>query len=638
MSELMPMTPPALERLVRTCLAKDPEDRFQSARDVKLQLEWVAEGGSRAGAPAVVVRKRKSRERIAWACACLFLLFSIVLGIGFVLRAPKPGSPARFRFVLPEDLSVVQAPRISPNGKYLAFSAAGKDGKARIWIRALDALNPRPVAGTEGATFRPFWAPDSRQIGFIAGGKLKKVDISGAPPQTVCDAPTGADGSWGKDGVILFDGQASDPIRRVPASGGVPREAVEGTGGASVGWPYFLPDGKHFLYFEFGGGKGEGKIMAGSLDPKEKPKKILDADSLAEYSPQGFLLYVKEGTLVAQHFDASALKVTGEPVPVAENMGALSTGLADFSVSDDGVLVYRAGASADDRLVWVDRAGKELSEVGKPDEYGSTALSPDGTRLAMQIADPRSNKSDIWIRDLARGVTSRLTFDPGNDGGPLWSPDGKKIVFDSDRKGPPSLYEKAASGTGPVKELWSCGDPIVPNDWSRDGRYIAVDRNAKKTGWDVWILPVDGKAKPFPFVATKFTDVLPVFSPDGRYIAYESNETGRFEIYVRSFPGSGGKWQVSADGGGEPHWSADGRTIYFRSLDSKIMAVSVESGAHFSAGVPKPLFPVRLQAGIRRNDFLVSRDGRRFLLLSTLGKERTAPMVVVLHWPAALKE
>ena len=635
-SSIQPMTPPALDRLVQTCMAKDPEDRFQTAHDVRLQLQWIAEGGSQVGAPAVVVHRRKSREKVAWGLAGAFLVLAVALGVGFTLRAPKAESPVRFQFVLPAGLSIVQAPRISPDGKNLAFSAVGADGKTMIWIRPLEALDPRPVPGTEGATFRPFWAPDSRHIGFISGGKLKKVDISGAPPQIICDAPTGADGAWGKNGVILFDGQASDPIRKVPASGGIPQEAAHQDEGTSLGWPCFLPDGRHFLYYQFGGGKG-GAVMIGDLDAKEKPKKLLDSDSLAYYAPPGNLLYVKEGTLVAQPFKASSLKVTGEPVPVAENMGAQGNGLADFSVSDDGVLVYRAGLSTDDRLVWMDRSGKELSEVGGAGHYGTTSLSPDGTRLAMEMKDARSNNYDIWVRDLARGVTSRLTFDAVDSRGPLWSPDGRRIVFDANRKGGPCLREKDASGTGPAREIWSCGDAVIASDWSKDGRFIAVDRLSKNESWDIWAVPTDGTSKPFPVISGQFTEILPVFSPDSRYIAYMSNETGRFEIYVQQFPGPGGKWQVSANGGLEPHWSADGKTMYFRSPDSKIMTVSVDAGANFEAGVPQPLFSAPLLPGQRRNDFVVTKDGQKFLILAPVGKESLAPMILILHWPSALK-
>ena len=635
-SSIQPMTPPALDRLVQTCLAKEPEDRFQTAHDVKLQLQWIAEGGSQAGAPAVVASRRKVREKTAWVLSALLFLAAALLAVGYARRAPVPSSPIRFQLVLPDALSVVEAPRISPDGKLLAFSARNAEGKSQIWLRPLEALDPRPVPGTDGASYRPIWAPDSRHIAFVADGKLKKVDIAGAPPQAICDASTGADGTWGIDGTILFDGQATDPIRRVSAGGGTPQTAVKGEGGASVGWPSFLPDGKHFLYFEFGGGMRQGRVMVGSLDPKEKPRKILDSDSLAQYAPPGHVLYVKEGTLVAQAFDAKALKITGEPVPAAEQMGTQGNGLADFSVSATGALVYRGGVTNDDRLVWVDRSGKELSDVDKPAQYASSALSPDGTRLAVDMSDSRSDKRDIWIRDLARGVTSRFTFDPANETSPLWSPDGNRLVFSSDRKGPASLYEKAASGTGPEKELWSCGETVLAGDWSSDGRFILVNRLSSKESWDIWVFPTDGAAKPFPFVQGAFTEVLPTFSPDARYVTYMSNESGRFEIYVQQFPGPGGKWQVSAAGGVEPHWSADGKTIYFRGLDMKMMAAAVDAGTTFTAGVPQPLFDARLQPGQRRNSFLVTRDGQKFLILSPMGKERIAPITVVLHWPETL--
>jgi Tol biopolymer transport system component/predicted Ser/Thr protein kinase len=633
-SSLQPMTPPALDRLVQTCLAKEPEDRFQTAHDVKLQLQWIAEGGSQAGAPAVVASRRKVREKAAWALSGVLLVAAALLGIGYARRSPVPATPVRFQLVLPDALSVVEAPRISPDGKLLAFSARNAEGKSQIWLRPLEALDPRPVPGTDGASYRPIWAPDSRHIAFVADGKLKKVDIAGAPPQAICDASTGADGSWGIDGTILFDGQAADPIRRVPSGGGTPLTVVKGEGSSSVGWPSFLPDGKHFLYFEFGGGKG--RVMVASLDTKEKPRKILDSDSLAQYAPPGHVLYVKEGTLVAQAFDASALKVTGEPVPAAEQMGTQGNGLADFSVSATGALIYRGGVTNDDRLVWVDRSGKELSDVDKPAQYASSALSPDGTRLAVDISDSRSNKRDIWIRDLARGVTSRFTFDPANETSPLWSPDGNQLVYSSDRKGIPSLYEKAASGTGPEKELWSCGETLVAGDWSGDGRFILVNRLSAQSSWDIWVFPVDGTTKPFPFVQGPFSEVLPTFSPDAHYVTYMSNESGRLEIYVQQFPGPGGKWQVSAAGGIEPHWSADGKTIYFRGLDAKLMAATVEAGTTFTAGVPQPLFDARFQPGQRRNTYLVTRDGQKFLILSPVGKERIAPITVVLHWPETL--
>jgi Tol biopolymer transport system component len=635
MSDLQPMTPPGLERLVRTCLAKDPEERFQSAKDVKLQLEWVAEGGSRAGAPAVVVRRRKSRERIAWAVSVLLLLAAAAFAVGFVLRAPEPPDQVRFRISPPADLTYVGAPRISPDGKMVAFSAAEKGGSPQIWVRPMDALKAHVLPGTDGAQYRPFWSPDSRFIGFIAHGKLQKVGLTGAPPQTICDVPSGADGSWGSGGVILFDGRQGDPIRRVSASGGVPVAAVKSSSGGTVAWPFFFPDGRHFLYFA-SGGQDKGHIMAGSLDAKVKPKELVASDSLGWYAPPGFLLYVKNETLVAVPFDASDLKVTGEPVPVADNVNPISTGLASFSASDNGTLVYGASESSENRIVWLDRAGKEISEVGKPLGVNTCALSPDGTRLAMSIRDAKSGRSDIWIRDLERGVTSRLTFDPKDEFAPVWSKDGKSVIFASDRGGTNGIYEKSASGTGPTKKIWTSQDRIIPGGLSPDGRFLAVNRWAQGTV-QTWILPMAGSKKPYAFLHASFQEGMPVFSPDGHYMAYVSNETGRFEIYVRRFPGPSGKWQVSAEGGIDPQWSADGRTIYFRSLNSKLMAAPVTPGAGFQAGVPKALFTAEFTAGTGVDQYQVSRDGKKILLITPTERQKTSPITVILHWDKGIK-
>jgi Tol biopolymer transport system component len=638
-SSIQLMTPPALDRLVQTCLAKEPEDRFQTAHDVKLQLQWIAEGGSQAGAPAIVVSRRKTREKLAWGLSALLFLATLILGVGYLRRAPAPAHPVRFQIPPPDGLSVVGSPRLSPDGKFIAFSATDVSGKTQIWLRPFESLEVRPMPGTDGAALRPFWSPDSRFIAFVAGGKLKKIDLSGAPPQTICDASSGADGSWGKEGVILFDGATSDPIKRVPASGGVAQDAVKldlKAGVANIGWPEFLPDGRHFLYLSTNT-KSESQLMVASLEGSQPPRALVSAASRVQYVEPGYLLFVREGTLVAQPFDAGKRKLSGEPIPLSEKMSTSGGGLADFSAAGAGVLIYRGGESTDSRLVWVDRSGKEISEAGKPSAFNTTALSPDGNRLAFDLTDAQSGKRDIWIRDLKRGVSSRFTFDPSNNNSPLWSSDGSRIVFASDRKGAPSLYQKAASGTGPEEELFSCGERLVASDWSRDGRYIAVNRLSAKTSFDIWIVPADGKSKPFPFLHEPYSEVLPSFSPDGRFIAYMSNESKRMEIFVQQFPGPGGKWQVSTDGGVEPHWSADGKEIFYLSPDRKIMSVAVEAGPGFTVSIPKPLFDARIQPGQRRNSYLVSRDGKEFLLLSPLSKERMQPITVVLNWAAALR-
>ncbi len=635
-STIQPMTPPALDRVVKGCLAKDPDDRWNTAHDVKLQLNWIAEGGSQAGVPAPVAARRKNRERLAWGVAGVAIAAAAALGLGFARRAPVKPSIMRFEIPTPEGVTVIDAPRLSPDGKTLAFNATDSSGKTRVWVRPLSGLTAQPLSGTEGAT-RPFWSPDSRFLGFFAEGKLKKVEVSGGPPQKICDA-AGSDGSWSPEGVILFDGRPTDPIFRVSAAGGTPVVAVApDTGRKETGasWPEFLPDGRHFLFLAFGQKTEDNTYRVGSLDSKES-KAIAPAQSLLTFAPPGYLLFVRDSTLVAQRFDTKALKTTGEPVPLAEQVGASGTGLASFSTSHNGVLAYRSGQTGN-RLVWVDRNGKEISTLGEQGEYGATALSPTGDRLALELLDPRSGKSDIWLRDLARGVTSRFTFDPANEFQPIWSPDGATIVFSSDRSGQLDLYQKAASGAGEEKVLLASDEVKFACDWSNDGRYIVYQSRGKKTLWDIWALPTFGDRKPILVLQTPFSESRPALSPDGRWLAYQSNESGRFEVYVQAFPVAEGKWQVSTAGGVEPLWRRDGKELYYSSPDLKLMAVGIESGATIRAGIPQPLFQARIHSKTNvRSHYLPTADGQRFLMLAPLGRESMPPTTIVLNWSAEL--
>jgi eukaryotic-like serine/threonine-protein kinase len=635
-STVAPMTPQALDRVIKTCLSKDPENRFQTAHDVKLQLQWVAEGGSQAGLPAPVVAYRKNREKLAWAVAAAAALAAVVFAAAFVRRAPAKPRTIRFDIPTPEEVTAIDLPRVSPDGRTIAFNATDSSGKTRIWVRPLNSLAAQPLAGTDGAT-RPFWSPDGRFLGFIAEGKLKKIDVSGGPPQKVCDAPTGSDGSWSSEGVILFDGTGSDPIYRVAASGGTPAPAVKADPTrkeTQVGWPEFLPDGKHFLYMATGQKPEETEYRIGSLDSKET-KSLSPAQTMITYAPPGYLLFVRDKTLVAQSFNPSSIKTTGEPVPLAERVGTNSVGLALFSVSREGTLVYRTG-EVGTRMVWMDRAGKELETVGDPAESRNPALSPKGDRLAYDLSDPRGGRADIWIRDLTRGVSSRFTFGATDEIAPVWSPDGTRIVFSDNRSGTFDLYEKAANGQGDEKLLMHSDEVKIASDWSPDGRYIAYVNQSKDTGFDIFILPTFGDRKPIPFVKTSFNEFWPVFSPDGRYIAYQSNESGRQEVYVQNFPGPGGKWQVSTTGGVEPKWRADGKEIVYRAPDQNLMAVEVKAGDSFQAGVPKPLFPARTAPGIARNRYVAARDDQQFLIVAPIKRESMTPTTVVLNWAAEL--
>jgi Tol biopolymer transport system component len=635
-SSIQPMTPPALDRVVKGCLAKEPEHRWSTAHDVMLQLQWIAEGGSLAGLPAPVVARRKNREKLAWAMAAAAILAAVGLGYGFLRRAPNPPRLVRFEVAIPSNVTSIDTPRISPDGQILAFNATDAEGKTQIWVRPLNALEAQPLPGTEGTT-RPFWSPDSRFLGFISGGKLKKIDISGGPPTKICDAPTGADGSWSPEGVILFDGTGTDPIQRVPAVGGTPSVAVKPDPSrkeAQIGWPEFLPDGRHFMYMSISQKVDESAYRIGSLDSTET-KAFAPAQTMLTYAPPGYLLFVRDRTLVAQRFDAKAMKTIGEPVPLADQIGTDAVGLARFSVSRDGVLAYRTGESGN-RLVWIDRAGKELGMLGDPGEYGEPDLAFSGDRLAFDLTDLRGGKTDIWIRDLARGVNSRFTFAPGNAFSPSWSPRGDTVVFASDRDGAPGLYEKAASGQGEEKLLLKTDLLTIPTSFTPDGGFLSYYTRDPKTSWDILILPMTGDRKPVPFATGPFNELTPVFSPDGRFLAYTSNESGRNEIYAQSYPGPGGKWQISNAGGTDPHWRADGKELYYRGLDQKLMAVEIGGGESLQAGIPRLLFQGQVHIGNARNKFLPAKDGQRFLFVAPLGRESMTPTTVVLNWFAAL--
>jgi Tol biopolymer transport system component/tRNA A-37 threonylcarbamoyl transferase component Bud32 len=635
-SSIQPMIPASLDRIVKGCLAKEPEHRWSTAHDVMLQLQWIAEGGSLAGVPAPVVARRKNREKLAWGLFAAALLAAAALAVGFVRRAPKPAPLVRFDVVPPPEVATMDVPRISPDGRFLAFDATDMEGKARIWVRALNSLTAQPLAGTDGGV-RPFWSPDSRYVGFIADGVMKKVDVTGGPPTKICDAPGGSDGTWSPAGVILWDGSGNDPLYRVSAAGGTRSVAVALDAAkkeTSVGWPQFLPDGKHFIYLVTGEKPEDSAYWIGSIDSKDK-KMLAPAQTLVQYAPPGQLLFVRDRTLVAQPFDASALKITGEAVPLAEKIGTDNVGLARFSVSGNGVLAYRTGETGG-RLLWRDRSGKELDTLGDPGDYANPTLSPSGDRLAFNLTDPRSGKGDIWIRDLARGVNSRFTLGAGNNVRPVWSPDASAIVFASDRGGAFDLYEKSAKGAGEEKLLLHSDDPKSPASWTKDGKYVAYSSRNAKTQFDLWALPTSGDKKPMPIAVSPFSEQSAMFSPDGRYVAYVSNESGRDEIYVQTFPEPGGKWQVSNEGGNDPSWREDGKEIYYRSPDQKLMAVEIHGGADFQAGVPQALFPIRIRVGNPRNKYTPYPDGQRFMIAAPLGRDAMSPTTIVLNWPAGL--
>ncbi|HET9325779.1 MAG TPA: protein kinase [Candidatus Eisenbacteria bacterium] len=633
-AEFQPLTPPGLDRIVDRCLQKDPDNRWQSARDLAHELRWIAEAGSKAGVPAPVAARRQSRDRLLTMIAAAGLLTSIVLAALLVLRRPSEPEVLRFDIRPPSAVQFQDAPRISPDGRYLAYTATDSTGASRIWLRALSAATAQPMPGTEGIQFRPFWSYDSKFLGFFAGNKLKKIAVSGGPATSLADVATGADGAWSRDGVILYDGATNDPIRQVSAGGGTPTTAVAGdtTKNEQLGWPFFLPDGKHYLFLDV----TSHTLRVGKVGSKEV-RVLGPCDSRAEYAPPGYVLFVRNGTLVAQAFDVGALKLKGDPFPIAEPVRSGPNGGADFSVSQNGVLIYAAGNTQSGRLLWVDRSGKELETVRATgiDNFHNLALSPDGRRAAVRVIDPVARKRDLWTIDIARGVPSRFTFDPDNENHPLWSPDGQQILYWSDQPAASGLYLKNANGAGEARKVLAGEGELACSSWSRDGRSVLYGfNNPKSAFFEIWLLPMTGEAKPTPLITGPYHCGQAVFSPDGRWVAYTSTESGKAEIYVQSFPERSGKWQISANGGTNPRWAHNGRELFFLSPEQRIMAAEVNSTPAFEASVPRPLFIAHLLfPGTQiRSYYELSPDDQRFLLVATEPGDVLAGSSVIVNW------
>jgi len=625
------MASPGLDALVRACLAKDPEERIQTAHDVKLQLTWLAQSGSQSGvatAPALPTRHR-SREPIAWGVAGVMAVAAAVLAIpGLVHKAPEQPQ-IRFHIPIPGDVVEADLPTISPDGRLLAFTAQDSGARQMIWVRPLNSLTANRLPGTENAG-RPFWSPDSRYLGFIAEGKLKKVAIGGGPAEVIANAQGGADGTWGRNGDILYDGDGTDPIMRVSAAGGVPAPAITGDSLNQVGWPAFLPDGKHFFYTVL---KATGsEVMLGTLG-RDAGKPLGITGSRVCYSPDGYLLFARDRALIGQKFDAGGLKLVGEPFPIAEDLPVAGNAQANFSVSNTGVLVYRATGEVLSRLAWLDRSGREIEEIMPAADVRAPAVSPDGRRVIVRRREMEGANLDLWMIEQARGTTTRFTFDPAADGNPIWSPDGSRIVWSTSRGGKEGLYSKSSAGIGEEQLVIATDGQTIPSDWSPDGRHLLFYDFAAGQRANIKLLPVDGDRTAKPLVATTFFERNGVFSPNGRWIAYESDESGRLEVYVMAFEGPAGKWQVSTRGGHDPVWSRDGRELFYLTDDYKLMTVPIAPGEHFTPGTPQPLFNVRYEVGQRRNVYCVSPDGKRFLFQLPVGETNT-PMTAVVNWRA----
>ena len=639
LSQVQPLTPPALEHVIKKCLAKDPDERWQSAHDVAAELRWISEAGSQAGIAAPLTTKRKRRERVAWLLNLATAALAVALTWAFVEWRKPAVHPIESTILPPGNRQFnFRAGNmvLSPDGSRIAFLAADEKSAPSVFVRPLDFGVARQLAGTEGAAY-PFWSPDSRQIGFFAEGKLKTVDEGGGPVQILCDASQPRGGSWGVKQIIVFAPSFNDGLSSVPATGGAPVAATRLSGG-EVGhlFPSFLPDGKHFVFVSVGGSTPA--ICVGSLDGKEK-KRLMASTSAGAYAAPGYLLFPRGGTLLAQRFDVKKLQLSGLASPVAQNVSLMGR-RAVFSTSNEGELAYQEGESlAPTQLTWVDRQGKEIGPLAPPALFFSPRLSHDGRRVAVDITAPSTNFGDIWVFDLLRHVSSRLTYNPANESGPVWSADDREVFYFSERDGrAANLYRISSGGTGEEQLLLDNALTKLSADVSRDGNWLLFIGNANKgASNDIWTYSFRER-KASAWLATPFSEAAAQLSPDGKWIAYQSNESGRNEVYVRSFPQSRDKWLVSNGGGGAPAWRGDGRELYYISADRKMMAVATKLIPDFDSGVPVPLFEVRLLDHPSLRQYDVTADGGRFLLNRLATDELHAPITLVQNWTAKLKK
>jgi Tol biopolymer transport system component len=646
LSSSQPLAPPLLDRVVRACLAKDPENRWQSVRDLLQELRWIAEGSFQPAAPSALVNPYKRRERLAWTAASLLLIATVILAVGSLRRPPDEGRTLRVVVPAPEK-TVVRDPALSLDGEQIAFVGTDADGKRLLFLRSLDALAARPVPGTEAAE-APFWSPDARSIGFFAEGKLKKLELSSGVIQALGDAPQVRGASWNRDGVIVF-GRGNDGLYRVSAAGGEPvRITTVDPSRNETGhfWPQFLPDGRHFLYLADSTVFENHRILIGSLDSGETRELLTGIRSKVLYSPTGHLLFLSDRKLMAQPFDARRVETTGESFGTVDEVGigpeSAAAHLDPFSVSENGAIAYQAGGPQGNDLAWFDRRGTRLGSLGPPGAYSEPTLSPDGKRIAVGVISP-AGQGDVWLLDSSEGTASRFTFSATTEATPMWSSDGRDIVFTWNEEAgrPGNIYRKPATGAGKEELLVeSKGTASAYADaWSPDGGVLVYETAGLSTGFDIWILRMTPRRESAPFLTTKANEFQAQFSPDGRFLAYASDESGAYQVYVQPFPPTGGKWQVSTGGGVQPRWRGDGKELFYIAPDRSLMAVEVKTNPALSFSAPRTLFLTRVHAlteGQVRNAYDVSADGQRFLMVIR-PEEASTPFTLVLNSAGGLK-
>jgi len=638
-AQFRPMTPPALDRLVQACLAKDPDDRWQNAHDVMMELSFIAEGSSAAGVPVPVARRRAWRERAAWIVAAVAAAAAIVIGVATIKRTPSVGNLVQFAIDTPPNLALfpfdTKGIAISPDGTMIAFVAGDVQGKPSLYIRNLATTKIAALAGTDDASF-PFWSPDSSQLGFFAGQKLHRIDAKGGTPVTLCDAASGRGGTWNRDGVIVFAPTISSELYRISAGGGRPERVTsfEGKKGRHR-WPWFLPDGKRFLY------SAGDDLMAGALDGKLH-KKIVSNVSNAVFAQPDRIVFSRGAVLMSQRFDPDALAVSGEavPLPFGNVANMSSKQLSIVSVSENGTLAFLPTLEGATRLVWVDAKGHEDGQIGEAGNYDDAALSPDGKRIA--VVRGAADGNDIWLFDVSSGSFSRFTFHPGLYGFPCWSRDAKQIAFFFQMDAIGQVCTKSLDGAERIPVLMSQAWQL-PNDFSSDGTTLLTFVQTPSAAGDLYTLTLGPKPAMTPFVATPFDESGASFSPDGRWVAYQSNASMRNEVYVRRYPLGPEQWQISNAGGESARWSPDGKELYYVSGDT-VMRVPIGGGASVNAGTPAPLFRIpghtapRLSGSVSRPVISgITPDKQHFLF--RLGTEQGLPSInVVLNWRKALQE
>ena len=637
-SALAPDTPEAIRRVLRRCLQKDPARRLRDAAEIAIEIDDAEAGASVSG--TIPATARLPLWKIGLIAGVLVLAAAVVAGL--LLRRSPPVQPeARVEITTPpttEPGSIA----ISPDGRTIAF-AATDDGHTRLWLRPLDSTSAHPLPGTDGAS-HPFWAPHGRSLGFFTDdGRMKRIDLDDRRVRVLARAPLPRGGTWNGDDVILFV-PMTGPVYRISASG--ERAAVTKLGDRQTShtFPRFLPGGRHFLYYATGAPEARG-IHVAALDGSP-PRRLLDTDVVGVATSRGHLLFMRGTTLFAQPFDSTRLELYGTPFRVADSIGlppVVSFQSAPVSASDAGHIVYRSGGVPHRRqFFWFDRSGREIRTVGAPDTGGplSPALSPDG-RLIAAHRNIEGN-IDIWLLDTTRGGLTRFTTDPSNEVHPLWSPDGSRIVFASNRSGTYRLMVKAVGGTSEEKPLWAVAG--LPIGWSRDGRFLLHEQRSPATDSDIWVLPLNGNGDVLPFRRTEFMERHGEFSPDGRWVAYASDESGRSEVYLQSFPKPGITVPVSINGGAQPRWRDDGKELFFIALDRKLMAVSVALPAGAGSpevGTPLALFETRIGSAVQyasRQQYFASPDGQRFLMNVALDAPTTTPLTLIMNWRPAPAE